>query len=189
MMRFFWILLLSICFSANAQQTIELCPGNRNTFTYYFGSNFVGTWLWTIDEDTLSRNNTVTITWDNPGEYEIVVSLESGCSSPYRKYWVHVIECAEAAIYFPNAFTPNSDGINDRWGPVGIGIVEIEYRIFNRWGEEIFYSPDMKYWWDGTYKKGTGEYYVQEDVYVWKASWADVRGEFGQAVGHVVLIR
>jgi len=194
-MKTFWIVLILLLnfMLAKGQQTVELCPGNRNTFTYYSSSNSVGSWLWRLGSDTISNNSSVTITWTEPGDFNIEVELNGLCSSPEENYIVHVIECAEAAIYFPNAFTPNNDRVNDRWGPKGIGIVEIEWRIFNRWGEEIYYATSMDDWWDGTYVKnkpiGDPFYYVQDDVYVYKANWKDVNGIEGQKIGHIVLIR
>lgn len=180
------LFLLSISPYAQ-QQTIELCEDYRNTFTYYSSSNVVGTWFWTVGPDTLSNSSTVTITWDTPGTYEIVANFESGCPVNPRTYWVHVIECTESVIYFPNAFTPNADGINDRWGPSGLGIVSIKWTIFDRWGLEIYNSTSMTDWWDGSFRRG--DYYVQNDVYIYKADWVGRDGITGSKVGHVVLIR
>ncbi len=53
----------------------------------------------------------------------------------------------------PNAFTPNNDGVNDCYGTKYWGIIlEIEFSIYNRWGERIFYTADPAKCWDGTYK-------------------------------------
>jgi gliding motility-associated-like protein len=176
-----------------AQHTIELCPWNNTTFTYQSTSNTLGQWFWIIDEDTLSYNNYVTISWSSPGDYELIASFEADCGNPRDAIIIHVIECTESAIYFPNAFTPNYDNLNDAWGPIGIGIVEIKWMIFNRWGEQIYTSDSMTDRWNGSYikRKEPGEdfYYVQEDVYVYRAWWKDVNGKSGEAVGHIVVIR
>ena len=200
MKRLLFVILLALFANISlCQQTVELCPWERNTFTYFSSSNSVGTWYWRLGSDTLSNSNNVTITWTDPGDYSVIVEFESFCGVPKQIYHVHVIECAEAAIYFPNAFTPNNDGTNDRWGPKGVGIAELEWTIWNRWGEMIFQSnsldiqPEACNLWDGTYikRKSPGDdfYYVQEDVYVYKASWKDVNGVTGQKIGHIVLIR
>jgi gliding motility-associated-like protein len=55
------------------------------------------------------------------------------------------------ALYIPNAFTPNGDGLNDTFGPVGEGITDYSMQIFNRWGNLIFESNDMNVQWDGNY--------------------------------------
>ncbi|CAA6830271.1 MAG: internalin, putative [uncultured Aureispira sp.] len=54
----------------------------------------------------------------------------------------------------PNAFTPNNDGTNDFFGPVGLSNSDVlEFRIFNRWGQEIYNNNDISNGgWDGNYK-------------------------------------
>jgi gliding motility-associated-like protein len=54
-------------------------------------------------------------------------------------------------LYIPNAFTPNGDGLNDEFAPVGYGVKQFEMKIFNRWGELIFTTDDIQNKWDGTY--------------------------------------
>jgi gliding motility-associated-like protein len=66
----------------------------------------------------------------------------------------HSILVNEVSImYIPNSFTPNGDGINDTFLPVCSFVKEDGYsiRIFNRWGQEVFFSNDLKFGWDGTY--------------------------------------
>ena len=67
-------------------------------------------------------------------------------------------------LYIPNAFTPNGDGLNETFGPVGQRVDYYSMVIFNRWGQLIFESNDINDQWDGTYK---GER-VQTDTYVYK---------------------
>ena len=57
-----------------------------------------------------------------------------------------------AVLYFPNAFTPNGDGLNDSFGGVGEGITEYTLQIFDRWGNLLFVSNDINTQWDGSYK-------------------------------------
>ena len=88
-------------------------------------------------------------------------------------------------IYIPNAFTPNKDGVNDVFIPVGYGIDHIELFIFDRWGELIFKSDDEHRGWDGTLRNTP----CKSDVYVYKATIyvQDKREE--QRVGKVTLVR
>jgi gliding motility-associated-like protein len=133
------------------------------------------------------------LTWTQVGEYDIVARFESFCPVPPETYRVIVLECAESAIYFPNAFTPNGDGINEGWSPVGFGITKITWTVWNRWGQQLFESdcvdgmdPDgycKK--WPGVYK-GTP---CQQDVYVFKAEWEDASGKRGERVGKITLVR
>jgi len=52
----------------------------------------------------------------------------------------------------PNAFTPNGDGKNDKVFVRGFGIAQMNFRIYNRWGQLVFESGSPSYGWDGTYK-------------------------------------
>lgn len=54
----------------------------------------------------------------------------------------------------PNAFTPNADGVNDKFCLDGWGdcISKFEIIIFDRWGEKVYESADPDFCWDGIYK-------------------------------------
>ncbi|MFM9984012.1 MAG: CotH kinase family protein [Flavobacteriales bacterium] len=71
------------------------------------------------------------------------------------------------AVYIPNSFTPNNDGTNDYFLPIGNALDPDSYHlvIFNRWGEKVFESRDMNKPWEGDYK--LGEYYVPDQVYTY----------------------
>jgi gliding motility-associated-like protein len=53
---------------------------------------------------------------------------------------------------FPNAFSPNGDGVNDMYIPVGNNITGMELIIFNAWGERVFSTRDLNKGWDGRFK-------------------------------------
>lgn len=55
-------------------------------------------------------------------------------------------------IYIPNAFTPNSNGINDVFKVYGTAIKSLRLKIYNQWGEMIFISTDLAIGWDGNFK-------------------------------------
>lgn len=51
----------------------------------------------------------------------------------------------------PTAFTPNNDGLNDCYGIRYWGqIFELEFSIYTRWGERVFFTRDPGACWDGT---------------------------------------
>ncbi|MES2761526.1 MAG: PKD domain-containing protein [Bacteroidota bacterium] len=92
-------------------------------------------------------------------------------------------------IYIPNAFTPNSDGLNDGFKAVGVGISQFKLQVFDRWGALVFESNDINNAWDGSIKgKGDMDSSKQE-VYVWKAQVTDVLNEKHSMVGHVTLVK
>jgi gliding motility-associated-like protein len=115
-----------------------------------------------------------------------VVKNEYGCVDSMIK---KVVIKPDYVLYIPNAFTPNSDGINDGFKAVGIGVVEFKLQIFDRWGALIFESNDINKAWDGSVNgKGDSESTKQE-VYVWKAEVKDVRNENHYLIGHVTLLK
>lgn len=92
-------------------------------------------------------------------------------------------------FYIPNSFTPNGDGINDVFYAYGNNIIDFKLLIFDRWGERIFETNDIRNGWNGKYKNDD----VQIDVYVWKAYYTvndeSNKIEKNQKVGTVSLIR
>lgn len=100
----------------------------------------------------------------------------------------HVIEIGpEFTFYIPNAFTPNGDGINDFFFGQGIGIVEYDLLIFDRWGNMIFHGNDLNDMWDG--KANGGSEVAQQDVYVWKVRLKDVFNKGHNYIGTVTLVK
>ncbi len=86
----------------------------------------------------------------------LVVVSEFGCKTEADT--LLLLEPCEVDVWIPNSFTPNGDGINDRFHPVTT--LEYQMLIFNRWGEQIFSGND----WDGNY---LGEI-VPDGVYSWQ---------------------
>lgn len=74
--------------------------------------------------------------------------------------------CEEPYIFVPNAFSPNADGKNDVLYVRGEFIESLTFKIFNRWGEELFSTHRLGDGWDGTYRNklcepGVYDYYVE----------------------------
>lgn len=81
-------------------------------------------------------------------KYLINITTAAGCLTTDTQI-VKVIKAIE--IFVPNAFTPNHDGLNDKLFPVANGIKEIlEFKVFNRWGREIYSISKHNSGWDGT---------------------------------------
>ena len=54
-------------------------------------------------------------------------------------------------LYAPNAFSPDSDGINDFFKVYGQGILDFQIEIFSRWGQMVYKSDDLSKGWNGTF--------------------------------------
>jgi gliding motility-associated-like protein len=56
-------------------------------------------------------------------------------------------------LFIPSAFSPNGDGKNDVFKITNLSFQRVmEFRVFNRWGQEVFYSNDNMNGWDGNWK-------------------------------------
>jgi gliding motility-associated-like protein len=121
------------------------------------------------------------------GTYTVEITNNFGCS---RTASIEVIEYCPSTIFAPNTFTPNTDGLNDLFMPVGRNIEKIQFAVFDRWGIMIYYTEDLAKGWDGTYM---GEN-VPDDTYVWKLNYR-TKEENGQLsmeqemIGHVQVLR
>ena len=92
----------------------------------------------------------------------------------------------QAAFAVPNAFTPNGDGNNDVFKPEAVGYRNLNFfRVFNRWGEEVFFSADLETGWNGTYKSTKADM----GTYFWEISFTDRFGKQGFMKGDVELLR
>ena len=85
-------------------------------------------------------------------------------------YWMDAtpirISISTSKLDFPNAFSPNGDGMNDiyRAKTDYQSIVEFKAVIYNRWGQKLYEWNNPAGGWDGTYKGNPvkqGVYYVQ----------------------------
>ena len=75
-------------------------------------------------------------------------------------------------IFVPNTFTPNHDGTNDVLRPFMIGIKSLTYfRVFNRWGQQVFETHTANAGWDGKFKGVLIE--IQTVVWMVEAVGAD----------------
>jgi gliding motility-associated-like protein len=118
------------------------------------------------------------------GLYRVEVVDEKGCIGADSS-WISAKDC-EAKILFPNAFTPNGDGINDVFRLKFPGrAANYHLEIFNRWGQRVFESKDPAAGWNG----GLSGLVQPEGTYVWMVRWSSTDGVAHQDQGTVVLIR
>lgn len=63
------------------------------------------------------------------------------------KIYIDVLDCEE--IFIPEGFSPNGDGVNDRFVIKGAERYDIKLQIFNRWGNLIYEDEHYLNTWDG----------------------------------------
>jgi len=103
-----------------------------------------------------------------PGNYSLLVESTDGCQT--SDAIIVQVNPACNAIYFPTAFTPNNDGRNDLFGPIGnlAGLSHYQFSIYNRWGQRIFLTNDPYKKWDGRVQGTTSS----STVYTWFARFS-----------------
>jgi gliding motility-associated-like protein len=123
------------------------------------------------------------LTLSEPGTYTVTVTDGIECVQTFTT--VVTEDPASGLLFLPNAFTPNGDGLNDRFGPTGTTGPGYHLRVYNRWGELVFETSDPTDGWDGRHH---GEW-VQEEMFVWVMEMATCGSGPSQVSGSVLLLR
>jgi gliding motility-associated-like protein len=119
-------------------------------------------YLWIFGDGQTSKLENPSHLFNATGTYKtcLVAINEAGCSDT---------TCLDIAVIVlpvldvPNAFTPDKFGPNSVIKVVGYGIAKMEWKIYNRWGQNVFSSTSQSVGWDGTFK-GVGQ---PMDVYTY----------------------
>ncbi len=116
-------------------------------------------------------------------QYVLKAFTPQGCTT-YDTILVKIYKGPD--IYIPNAFTPNGDGLNDLLRGIPVGIKEFKYfKIYNRWGQEIFATDNYRIGWNGEWKGQKQE----QGVYIVIANGIDFKGNIVQKKVSVMLLR
>ncbi|CAN5912356.1 hypothetical protein BH11BAC7_BH11BAC7_14360 [soil metagenome] len=145
-------------------------------------------WFWTYGDSTSSVFYEQDHTYGVPGNYPIylIVMNDSGCTDTAR---IDIIVRDYHTFYVPNAFTPDGNGRNEVFQPEFTNILESGYTmmIFDRWGNLVFDTHDVKEGWNGQAKNSGKQ--MEIGVYVYKISFTDNMDRVHQLMGHVSLLR
>ena len=146
------------------------------------GGSGSGTWSWTpADGLSCSGCPAPVSTPDADIVYVVTYTDQAGCVATDQV----IVDVQNSAIYIPDVFTPNGDGQNDEFGIFGLGIRQVEWRVFNRWGEKVFETRNPADGWNGVYK-GKEQ---PVGVYVYFALITLENGKTENYQGSVTLLR
>ncbi len=145
-------------------------------------------WEWDFGDGNVSCSQNAVHTYDGLGTYNVTLTVtdNNGCIGK-TSLTVYIRDIY--TLYIPNAFSPNNDGINDYFQPYGQNIDPDTYKlsIYNRWGQEVFYTEDMNARWDGRVNGSDNENKV-EASYVYRLQAKSIDGSKIDCIGRIVLI-
>jgi gliding motility-associated-like protein len=173
--------------TASAQINVPLVPGpvaafSMNPSVVYVEDGVVSftdlsqgpivNWYWDFMDGNSATAQHPIHRFTSIGTYLVTLTVTDniGCDG---KVTLPVLVKDITAAFFPNAFTPDGDGLNDLFMPKGIYITQYTLQIFDRFGNLIFIANDPNDGWDGTLDNAP----VPEGVYVWLAKFLHDYGE------------
>lgn len=177
-------------------QPTQVIVPSEPVFTYNLSANATA-YRWDFgDGSTYTEFNPVHY-YTAPGTFDVQLIANNAWNCPDTFLLEQAVRGeATGDIRFPNAFTPNSEGptdgyydpnsySNDHFFPLYQGVEDYRLEIFNRWGELLFVTEDVRVGWDGWYRGSP----AKQDVYVWKAFARFSDGRETVMKGDVTLLR
>lgn len=170
---------------------------NSDTLEFSLNNiNNVSSITWNFDDPDSYNNyafgNVVTHKFIYAGRYRVSAVIHTPYFDDTVARYVNVVICdsgehsPDCKFYTADAFTPNGDGHNDEFRPyLSCPTDYYNYRVYNRWGEMIFFTQSPRDKWDGNYLGLPCEL----GVYYWVAQYQFTGWLPVTRVGQVTLIR
>lgn len=157
----------------NLGKDTSFCPG----YTLLLNAGNYSSYLW--QDNSINASFLVTKT----GDYYVTVKDADGCTK--TDSIKVVVDCND--IYFPSAFTPNKDGLNDSFGPLGnlLSLTNFVMNIYNRWGQLVYTTSNPFAKWNG---KQNGKD-AEEGNYIFTSTYSINNQPNKTVKGLVVIIR
>ena len=110
-------------------------------------------------------------------------------------HWVRIDP--DITVFIPNAFHPGSThpcpngdpSCNSRFRPAANGYLTIEIYIFNRWGQQVYFSTDANEGWNGNMDGKENGIPCQQDVYIYQINATSYNGKAYKYSGSITLLR
>lgn len=122
-------------------------------------------YVWSPNDGTLDNttiNNPIATPTDSVTVYTVIGMSFYGCKDTAS---VTIRVDRDVYEFVPSSFTPNGDGRNDLFRVVNLKYQKlVDFRVYNRWGREVFHTTDATKGWDGTLEgqpQDLGVYYYQ----------------------------
>ncbi len=156
------------------------------TVTFSDESVDAASWFWDFGIGGTSTQQDPVFQYPTDGSYEVMLIVHSGdgCADTVMSR-IEVLAPWGTPVAIPTGFSPNGDGSNDELHVLGGPFRDVDFRVYNQWGNLVFSTTNPDEGWDGTYKgvKQPG------GVYVYTAVGNTMKGRFVKLSGNVTLIR
>lgn len=159
-------------------------PYQLNATSPQISNNALARFEWTPADGLNNANiqSPIAVLQENRS-YTVHVTSERGCTGSGT---VDLTIKRQENIIIPTAFSPNGDGRNEILLPVVNGIESIRYfRIYNRWGQVVYYTNQLNAGWDGTFQGSA----AISGTYVWEVEGISIKGEVITKKGAVMLLK
>jgi gliding motility-associated-like protein len=143
-----------------------------------------GTYTWTssLGGGTISTILNPVVTPTATSVYTLRVTTPQGCTASDDVLLTVIPYCIKPM----EAFTPNGDGINDRWLITnGSCLTAAKAQVYNRYGSKVFESNDYKNTWEGTYEGKP----LPDGTYYYVISFQLLNGKQVILKGNVTILR
>jgi gliding motility-associated-like protein len=168
-----------------ASFTFGPTPPQENTATQFTNQSLGAiTYLWHFGDGDSSTEVNPKHLFIATGTYNVCLTATNaaGCSDDTC---MQVSAIIKPLLDVPSAFTPGKFGVNSVVSVKGFGIKEMQWNIYNRWGQKVFESTNPANGWDGYYK---GKLQPM-DVYTYTLDVIFSDGTRTRKAGDITLIR
>ena len=132
-------------------------------------SNHADQYAWSINSVGISTDQNISYLFPTEqATYKVCLDAYNSFGCADTTCQILSFSYGPSTLIVPNAFTPNDDGLNDRFTISAKWLEQINLKIFNRWGNVVFETTDWNEGWDGTFKgekEGTGTYVYSIDAH------------------------
>lgn len=158
---------------------------SQATFHFQNSSQNATAYNWDFGDGTSSSEVNPTHTYLSLDTFYVLLTASNKyCDDTIRLGPIIIVFYDE--LFFPSAFSPNNDGANDQFHELQqVGISNLYYSVYNRWGQLVYETNAIDGRWDGSFKGKPADV----GVYVWYAKADMVNGSHISQKGNVTLVR
>ena len=173
-----------------------ICAEACVDFTDASTGNNINSWQWLFpgaETPSSTDQHPSGICYNTPGSYEVIllVTDDDGSATETFNDYITVTSCNPGGNcpdpQIPTALTPNSGDENSTVCVMGGCLSNMDFRIFNRWGELVFEATDQQTCWDGRHQRN-GQL-LSTGTYVFAFQGEDTDGTTITQKGNITLIR